>query len=315
MKKILVAPKVPNKIIAVTGHTRSGKAIMLKLISSFKKYEKITYEPLMEEVGRLFLLKKIDENSAVYFLKRIMLIDLYYLSIGRQLNYRKNDISSIFSYQSPELYLKRSKLKEGDSSLKKFLKTKTKLPIMIHDGLLFSDLLFKAFPDMKIIEMEKNPIEIAYSWIKKNYQGGFEKNIRSTTMTYKLKNQIVSYFIKENIDEYLKLNKFDKVIFAIHQLEKQKMKIFSKLDKKYKTKILKINHLYFVTKTHNTIKKIENFLKAKKTAFTKKILKEINCPRKFDKNEYLIKKKFLKKNLSEKYYKKLLNLENNFSKK
>ena len=58
MKKIPVASKLPIQLVAVTGHTKSGKAIMLKLISSFKKYEKITYEPFLEEVGRLNLLKK-----------------------------------------------------------------------------------------------------------------------------------------------------------------------------------------------------------------------------------------------------------------
>ncbi len=314
MKKIPVASKLPIQLVAVTGHTKSGKAIMLKLISSFKKYEKITYEPFLEEVGRLNLLKKIDENSAIYLLRRIMLINMYYLSIGRQINLRKNDVSSIFSYQNPELYLKRSKLKEGNISLKLFLKAKTKLPIMIHDGLLFANLLFEAFPNMKIIEMEKNPIELAYSWIRKNYEGGFEKNLRSTTMTLKSKNKFFTYFIRNNINEYLKLNKFDKVIFALNELDKLKKKTFLKLEEKYKKKILKINHLYFVTNTDDAIKKVKIFLKAKKTFFSKTVLKQINCPRKFDKKEYLMKKNFLQKKLSKKYYKKLLHLETKFSK-
>jgi hypothetical protein len=198
--------KFPLDIVAVTGHTRSGKAIMLHVISSFSRFEKNTMEPVLEDVARLNFIGKLDDLSAIYLLRRIMLINAYYLSIGRSLNYRKRDVTSIFSYNNPQLYIKRSKSNEGDKTFENFLKKKPIIPLMIHDGIIFSNLLFKAFPKIKIIEMEKNPVEVAYSWIKKKYEGGFEKNPRSTTMILNYKKKYITYFIQKKYDEYLKLN-------------------------------------------------------------------------------------------------------------
>ena len=82
-------------------------------------------EPVLEDVARLNFIGKLDDLSAIYLLRRIMLINAYYLSIGRSLNYRKRDVTSIFSYNNPRLYIKRSKLNEGDKTFENFLKKKT----------------------------------------------------------------------------------------------------------------------------------------------------------------------------------------------
>jgi hypothetical protein len=309
-----IISKLPLELVAVTGHTRSGKAIMLNVISSFSKFEKNTMEPVLEDVARLNFIGKLDEPSAIYLMRRIMLINMYYLSIGRALNYRKKDVTSIFSYRNPELYIKRSKLKEGDKTLTDFLKKKPVIPIMIHDGIIFSNLLFKAFPRMKIIEMEKNPIELAYSWINKKYEAGFEKNIRSTTMRLNYKHEYITYFIKKQFDEYLKLNKYDKVVFSLCQLNEHKKKLFLNLNKKNQQNILRINHLKFTTKTDETLRKIQYFLNKKKNIYTSEVLKKINCPRKINLKDLINKKKFLQKKLSKKYFNMIITLEKNFLK-
>lgn len=314
MKYFPVTFRPPLDIVAVTGHTRSGKAIMLSVISSFSKFEKNTMEPILEEVARLNFIGKLDELSTIYLMRRIILINMYYLSIGRALNYRKKDVTSIFSYKNPDIYIKRSKLKEGNKSLDSFLKKKPIIPIMFHDGMLFCGLLFKAFPRIKIVEMEKNPIEIAYSWIKKKYEGGFENNLRTTLMSFNYKNSQISYYIKNNFEEYLRLNKYDRVIFALNQLDLHKRKSFLKLNKKNKKKILKINHFDFVHKTNENLKKIQHFLNKKRTSYTTKVLKKINCPRKINPKELNDKREFLQRRLSKKYFNLIIKLENNFLK-
>ena len=309
------AHKIPVKIVGVTGHTRSGKAIMLSTISSFVNFEKVCMNPIVEEAGCLNFIKKLDNSSAKYLMRRSILMKMYYLSIAREINYRKNDVTSIFSYKNSKVYLKRSKLNEGDDTLKKFINSKPVIPLMIHDGLLFGKLLFQAFPDIKIIEMIKNPIEIAYSWIAKKYEGGFENNLRTSTMNLGFLNKKTPYYVFQDEKKYLCLNKFDKVIFALNKLEKFKKNQLSKLNSKEKKNILVINHLNFVTKTDYTLKKIKFFLGKKSTKFTKKILKKNSCPRNYNFKELENKKIFLKSKLSKDYYNLLLKLESNFLKK
>lgn len=114
MKSYPVAHKIPNKIVAVTGHTRSGKAIMLETLSSFKNFEKVNMDQIIEEAGSLNFIRKLDKYSAKYLIRKSMLLNLYNTAIGRQFNNRKKDVTSIYSYRDPKKYLRRSKLKEGN---------------------------------------------------------------------------------------------------------------------------------------------------------------------------------------------------------
>ena len=312
MKIYPIAHKIPIKIVAVTGHTRSGKAIMLETLASFKSFEKVNMDPIIEEAGSLNFIGRLDKYSAKYLIRRSMLMNLYYNAIGRQINYRKKDVTSIYSYRDPKKYLKRSKLKEGDKTFASFIKSKPIYPLMIHDGLLFSNLLFESFSNIQIIHMKKSPIEIAYSWIKRKIGGGFEKNIRTSLLSLNYKNQKIPYYMKNKERIYLSLNKYDRAILVLESLEKIKKKQLSKLKLKNRKKILEISHSEFVTKTDLVLKDILFFLKSKKTKFTKKILNKNSCPRKINNDEYLHKKNFLQKKLSKKYYLKLLELEKNY---
>lgn len=310
MKLSLNAHKVNIDIVAVTGHTRSGKAIMLDTISSFKKFEKFNMDTAIEEAGSLLFTKKIDNLSAMYLVRKFMLMKLYYSCIGREVNFRKNDNTSIYSFRSPEKYLKRLRLKEGDKTFHNFLNQKPIYPLMIHYGILYSKLLFESFPKLKIIQMEKNPFEIAYSWINKKYEGGFEKKLRSTLLSLNYKKKHIPFYAYKNAKKYLSLNRFDRVVFVLEILDKIKKKKLNELNSKERKKYLEINHLDFVTNTNKVILKLKKFLNSETTQYTKKILKKNKCPRRIDITELDEKKNFLKKKLSKKYFKKLQILEN-----
>jgi DNA-binding transcriptional MerR regulator len=78
---------------------------------------------------------------------------------------------------------------------------------------------------------------------------------------------------------------------------------------KDKKKILRINFDDFAKNTNFNINKICHFLNLKKTLFTKKIMKKENLPRILHKFERTEKLKKIKSKVSEKKFKKLLNLE------
>ena len=309
MKFFPNAHKIEIEVIVVAGHTRSGKAIMLDTISSFKKFEKYNMDTSIEEAGSLYFVKKIDKLSAKYLIRKSMLHKLYNSSIGREVNFRKNDRTSIFSCKNPREYLKRLNKKEGDKTFSKFLNKKPRYPVMIHYGLLYSDLLFESFPRLKIIQMEKNPFEIAYSWIKKRYEGGFEKNLRSTLLRLNFRNKLVPFYAYKNAKEYLSLNKYDRVVLVLDILDKIKKIKLKKLNSLQKKNYLEINHLDFVTNTDEVLGKLKKFLNAEKTEFTKKILKKNKCPRVNNVDQLKRKKLFLERKLSKKYFKILEALE------
>ena len=63
-----------SRIAFVSGNTRTGKVLTLKIISSLKDIEKGNINTLMEQANFLTITKDIKKVTAIYFLRRAFLI-------------------------------------------------------------------------------------------------------------------------------------------------------------------------------------------------------------------------------------------------
>ena len=74
----LFTQRYKNEILGVSGFTRSGKAMLMNLISTFKHVEKSTTDILLEQIYYLHKIKKIDSEVATYLLKKNLNIKQFY---------------------------------------------------------------------------------------------------------------------------------------------------------------------------------------------------------------------------------------------
>ena len=301
-----------SKIIFVSGNTRSGKVIALRIVSSFNKIEKSNVNFLMEQANFLNYINKIDKKTAIYFLRRSFSMMDYNLRISREINFKKTDYTSIFKSKNPKLYIKRLDEKEGDTVIKKLKSEKNTIPLMIHNGLITTNL-FEAFKEYKLIEMIRNPVSQVFSWINKGYGDKFYSSYRASCLTIKYKNKIIPYYAYGWENKYLNLNHYERIIEMFFILEKQKKKILRKIDKKIKKKILQIKLEDLFQDHKKIINKMENFIGKKSTKYTNQVLKQERIPRNY-KDDIDFKKNLLKKKISKEYFNKLLYLEKNYLK-
>ena len=187
---------------------------------------------LLEQIYYLHKIKKINSDVAFYLLKKNLNITQFYNSIGRNVNYKKNDFSSIYNYHDPSLYLKRSK------SITQKLSTipnRYLFQIMLHSGMNSGKLLLESSSSLKIIEIFKNPVELVFSWIKKNYGKDIYKNSNVYVLTIKYKNKILPFYAKGWEDKYLKMSQYDRcahMIFRLHNDRKNQIKNLNIKEKK-----------------------------------------------------------------------------------
>lgn len=301
-----------SKIAFVSGNTRTGKALILKIISSLNGVEKASVDFLMEQANGLTITKDINKETAIYYYRRAFSILDYNLRIGREVNIRKGDFTSIYEYQNPKKYINNLKFKEGDSVIKAIKREKRIIPLLIHNGLITHNI-FLAFHKFVIFEMLRNPVSIISSWINKKYDNKFYYSYRVTTPTIKYKNKILPFYAYGWEDKYLNLNKYERIIEMFFVLERQKKKVISKLTKSEQKKIyfIKLEDLYINPET--IISKFEKILGKNRTKFTNKILKKEKLPRFVFKDDIIKKRNLIIKNISTKYYKKLLFLEKNYN--
>ena len=315
-KKKPDANLLTSDLIFIGGLTRSGKSFLCPIISSLNNSETFICDYIAENIYYANFLKKIDNNYAKVFLKLIYNERIYNLSIGRNLNRRDTDYSSITHSVIKKIYEKREKSsKEGNEIIHKIKKDNKIFPIMFHDVLLNPKLLFESFNNSKIIFIERNPIELIYEWENKKYYGDFFSNPRNVTLSHKYNNKLYPYWCFNSEKEFSKLkNSYEKTIFLIEKLYTKQKQNFLKLNNKYKKKIMIIKFDSMVGSTNLQLKSIMTFLKNEKGKKTDLIIKKQNGNRKI--YPELLKKNREKifKSISLKYQKKLHKLEKIYEK-
>jgi hypothetical protein len=272
-----------SKLVFIGGVTRSGKSFLCPIASSFKNFEMFFMSSIAENISYIDRLKKIDSKYSSFLFKLIFNEIIYNLNIGRNLNQRKTDYTSISNFKNPKMYYDRMKNFEGDEIIKKIDKEKNSYPVMFHDPLINPELILNSFPDSKIIFVDRHPVELIDEWIKKKYSSNFYKNPRNVTLTIKYKNQNFPYWCKKKINKiYHAKNEYIKTIYSLSELVFQQKTTLKNLNKKLKKRILLIKFDQLVQNTNFEINKAVKFLNCKISKKTKKTINKQKGNRKIN---------------------------------
>lgn len=319
-----------NKILVIDGQPGCGKTLFSKICSSFERVEILNYAFEIEFVSKLYKFNKITEDAAITLAKMFADHKIYQSMMGRETNFRYNDLSSVFNYPHPIKYFKRI-FSKGDKSIpNKILLDKPILNLTCHDIFYYSDILFKAF-DKRLIffEIIRHPL---YMVIQQHInERELINNPRDIQLKFNYLNYEIPYYADSCKGDYIKLNSIDKTILAIYEITKKND--FHRKNFRYeKNNLLTIPFEKFVINPEVFLSNMCNLLGTKFSNKTKKILKQNNIPRtriedgidlkvyrrygwkksiknsSFEK-EKNIRLKYLKdNNVSDKYYKIILEL-------
>ena len=270
-----------NDIVFVSGLARSGKSLACALISSFDDVDKISVNFSLEQIPCLNFLNKISYDTSVFLLQSSINLMIYENSIGRNANFRPNDFTSISNYKDPIDYMKRFSKEEGNEALLRIRSENLLSLIMVHNGLWHANMWFDSIPHLKFIHVARNPVEIVFSWILKNYDGGFSVNNNSREMlpTYKYNDQVLPYYVYGWEDAFLRLNKIDKIIHLVNKIREHHKAAYESLTEDRKKRILFIKHSELIRNTSTSLSKISDYIDRPPSIHTKRVCSEQNCPR------------------------------------
>ena len=257
-KKIFKTSKVLEDAVWITGCARSGTTILGKIISSLKNIE-YAYEP--ETLFYLLpLISKIKKKYWQEIYSKYMIEEIFFnLCVGRKINLKKNDQSSIYNFLSKTDIEKKLNLNLRRKDLEKYLsKNNKKLVIKIPDVLHSLVFLQKYYPKNKIIVIKRDKKAIMSSLIKKKW---FSKKNFSPDI-YKNENWIDL----KSYTKWIKLNENERASFYVDYINSSSNKIKNKLVVQYED---------LVRDPKKTVIKICKFLKLKKTKKTLDIIDQI----------------------------------------
>ena len=266
-----------NKILIIDGQPGCGKTLFSQICSSFKRMEIFSFAFELEFITKLYNFKKIEKNAASTLIKMLVDHKLYQNMMGREVNFRYNDLSSVFNYPYTIEYFKRI-FSKGDKHVPIIIdKVKPILNLTTHDIMSYSDILFESLGKRLIFfEILRHPLYMVVQ--QEINEKELNNNVRDVQLRYDFKGQNIPYYSFAIKKEYVKANSIDRAILTIKNFTEKNNYMRKKLLKKGRN-IFTIPFERFVLKPDIYLKKMLIYLGTEFGKKTYKILKKNNIPR------------------------------------
>tara|TARA_B100002019_G_C21195881_1_gene561394 strand:+ start:39 stop:992 length:954 start_codon:yes stop_codon:yes gene_type:complete len=299
-----------SQLLFIDGLNRSGKSIFSGLLSQYKDVEQIKFKMIFEHLFPSYILGKIDKKTCESIIVSQLNEISYNSLIGRDLNFRKKDQSSIYNHINHKNYIKRIESDEKMNKNLKILKSnKIIFPYQTHDFMVYWNKIQKINLNCKIIEIFRNPFDNLYSWFQENLHNRFINDPRVYTLNIKYMSKEYPWYY--GLDKSLlrmRSNIYDQTVSVFIYLLKKSIKNI----KKFKNNNIHI--VYFdelVTQPDEELLKISHFLNKEFKKNKKKYL-ENKIPRKIDEKIQKNKKDYIRKICCKNLYNEMVRLESDY---
>jgi len=278
MKLQLFSPDLLlEKLVFLDGLTRAGKCFLGNIVSNFQKIEFFQFNPQIDHLPILNHLKCLDENVTISLLRLNVNMSVYHQAIGRSLNGRTLDSSSINHATDVHRYLERTKKPDGIVSINN-LKTEGRIPsFLTHQCLPHIELFFKTFPNSLMINIKRHPIDVAHSWYKRGWGERFGIDPLAFNPVVHGQKRPIPWFAMDWSSEYEEMEPVDRVIQSICTLSQLDMNAYH--NTRFKDQILLISYEQIMSNPDLVIGEMCQFLDTEPLSNMQKVLEKQNCPR------------------------------------
>lgn len=292
----LVKESFLKDVVIVTGCPTAGKSVLAPIVASLARAENFQMSILLEHLCTLNHLDKLSDDVLTFLLRYIVDFMQYDNMIGRDLNFRFTDETSIWNTPDPRKYFDRLLSERGDFIVDEINKKRPLLVVALSDAFWHAKKWFNAYPILKMVYIGRHPIDTVYSWY--NHRYGEEVSLssrgKSGDITYgsetynsrinqvlltRVNDHVVPYYALDWEDRYSELPEMDRVIYMIKTIRDNYTKSFASLSDKEREGVLFLTFDETVTITDQVVAKICSFLNTERTFYTSVVLERENCPR------------------------------------
>jgi hypothetical protein len=271
--------KLLQEVVLIDGLSRTGKSLLSPIIGVFEEVEQVQFFNYLEHIIPGVYLNQVDQNFAKFSILKLLNEKIYDISIGRNINFRDGDQTSVVNHRLYEAYRARQKFKEGSEAIDLLHASSGILPIQTHDILTNGVILDSLDLGIKIIEILRNPIEVVDSWYRKGWGTRFLDDPQSFTLLTKTEFGFVPWFANHEPDLYLRSSPMDRCIMNVTYLYGNLFKEYYRYPQKL---ILPISYDNVILNPEECIDQISNFLGKTKIKDYSKALKIADLPRELD---------------------------------
>jgi hypothetical protein len=269
-------------LVLIDGISRAGKFFLGRIVDGLERMEHFLVVDLVEIIPYLEGLGTIRKDAAVALLQYLVDAAVYDQRIGRNLNFRYADGSSIYECPDIERYLARCFSEDGERVIHETRSDKRISVFVTHEVLPNIGVFFDAFPRFRTIELLRHPVDLIYSWYKRGFGEREVRDPLSLSPFVKVSNRTVPWFASGWSAEYERLSRIDRVIRSIAAISEMGRASFKALPRARKNKVLFVRYEDVVEKTWQVVASLAKFLRTGPSRFMETILAREGCLRPLD---------------------------------
>jgi hypothetical protein len=256
------------------------------ILASLERVEIERVEEIIEYVGGLHQMGKLDWETAVALLRMQTDLHLYEGLIGRNANFRWTDHSSVWQNPNPWRHLRRALMPEGTPVMERMRRERPIYQNQTHDQLGNFPLLLEAFGErLRMLEMIRHPVDVVGSWMRRSWGTRFGSDPLALTLCIRHNGMELPYYAAGWEVEYRALDPLSRVTRMIARLWEQTQQVYRSLDAAQRGQVFIVPFEAFVARPMPYVEAIAHWLGTKPTRHTPGALRRQRCPRAYDRQD------------------------------
>jgi hypothetical protein len=232
-------PQLAENIVMVGGLEGCGKTLLSPIISAMDRVELPTFSYEIEHYCELNYLNELSLNTASALIRMQTDLKLYNVMMGREVNFRPTDLSSVLKYHNPTQYFERL-FRPGDEAIPKIIaQSKPILNLTIHNILYISDPIWNGLGDRCVyIEVVRHPLYMVRQ--QELNMNKLVNDVRDFIIYYEYKDKKYPWWTHGWENEFEGSSGIEQSVLYINQMTQRTEQAKEKLRDKYQANILTI---------------------------------------------------------------------------
>ena len=270
-----------KNLVVVDGIMRTGKSLNNSLIASLDRCEMWQQYPIIDSIPLLHGLGRLDADVAIALLHREIDMNLYYQLVGRKVNFRYADTTGIWRSKDPGEYFRRIFSNEEVEILDRIISGEIDpiFNLCTHDVMCNVNILYRAYPDVRIVWARRHPADAVYSWHMKQWGDRIGTEPRSLALAFKGSDGPIPWFAVEWMEAYTSMSPTDRIIHGIDWLQRRAKEGYDALNESQRSQVFIATFEDVVTNSEDYFDKMCKFLGTNRTSATPAIMERERVPR------------------------------------
>ena len=274
-----LATKAPvtDNLLFIDGISRSGKKLTCKVVSHLQNVEYFQYASVIENTAYAQHLGHLSLQTAARFIQVALDEVIYNRAIGRNLNARPSDETSVLKCPDYEAYVARMDAVDGAVAMDLFNREGRISAFHTHSVLAFIDILFAAFADFKFIHVTRHPIDIAEDQFRRG--GGERWGVDPLIFSFTVETAggPVPWFAIDWAESYHIMTPAERCIEAVIRQQARDRTRLKGLDTALRDRVFQFPFERLIEDTDATVESLAAFIGTSPDKEMKTLLRTENC--------------------------------------